>query len=88
MYTCIFARKTYLITLIYLINLRFPLQLTEISVDFLCISSIVKYAQNLIVCLYGVFRPTQEYFTHFGDVTITGEELQFFALCSLGTHGH
>ena len=34
----------------------------EINVLFIC-------------CLFWVFRPTQEFFTH-GDVTITGEGLQ------------
>ena len=30
----------------------------------------------LFVCLFGVLRPTREFFTHFWDVTITGKGLQ------------
>ena len=33
-------------------------------------------------CLFEVFRPTQDFFTSFGDVTIAGEGLHFFKLCS------
>ena len=35
-----------------------------------------------IVCLFGVFLPTQEFFHSYGDVTIAGEGLQKFDLCS------
>ena len=30
----------------------------------------------MFVCLYGVFRPTREFFNSYGDVTIAGEGLQ------------
>ena len=30
----------------------------------------------LYVCLFGVYRPTREFFHSYGDVTITGEGLQ------------
>ena len=38
-----------------------------------------------LVC-FGVFRPTRQFFTRFGNVRITAEGLQILTM--LGTHGH
>ena len=42
----------------------------------------ILYFSTFLIYLFGVFRPTRELFHSYGDVTMTGEGLQIFALCS------
>ena len=48
-----------------------------ISITFFFVQWSFGHIQLNTVCLFGVFRPTREFFTHFGDVTIADEGLQF-----------
>ena len=38
-------------------------------------TGLTPVARSVVVCLFGVFLPTREFFHSYGDVTITGEEL-------------
>ena len=46
----------------------------------------VKGAGRLFICLFGVFRPTREFFTHFGTSPLPVKGCK--CLLMLGTFGH
>ena len=42
----------------------------------------IFFTKILFVCLFGVYRPTRDFFHSNGDVNFTGEGLQIFYVCS------
>ena len=48
--------------------------------------NIVEIFVCLFVCLFGVFRPTQEFFTHMYTSPLPVKDFKFWTV--LGTHGH